>query len=313
MSEITRMLTLQRQLILLVIVGIFLWKKEIVSGEGKKCLTDLLIDVILPCNIIQSFRMEFSWQTLRSTLAIFVVSLVLQLGCALLCRFAYNRYGYAKKAVLQYGTVCSNAGFMGNSLAEGLFGSEGTLLASIYLIPQRIVMWSVGVTYFMADGQADTPEQKRARRLQVARKTITHPCIVAVLIGMVLMVTQLPLPAFLGNTVKSISNCTMAISMILIGLILGGGSWHNIITKDVLYYCAIRLFFIPLAVLVGCRLGGVDGMAAGVSIVLAAMPMGGTTAILAEKYGGDSVFAGKCVIVSTILSLITTPIWCLFV
>ena len=33
--------------------------------------------------------------------------------------------------------------------------------------------------------------------------------------------------------------------------------------------------------------------------------------ILAEKYNGDSAFASKCVAVSTALSLITTPLWCL--
>ena len=47
--------------------------------------------------------------------------------------------------------------------------------------------------------------------------------------------------------------------------------------------------------------------------VLAGMPMGGTTAILAEKYGADSAFASKCTALSTVLSLITTPLWCLVV
>ena len=35
--------------------------------------------------------------------------------------------------------------------------------------------------------------------------------------------------------------------------------------------------------------------------------------VLAEKYGGDSAFASKCVAVSTVLSLITTPLWCMVV
>lgn len=311
MGEIARMLTLQGQLILLVAVGIFLWRKGIIKAQGKKALTDLVIDVILPCNIVHSFQMDFSWDVLQETLAIFVVSLLLQLGCALICHFAYNHYDYDKKAVMQYGTVCSNAGFMGNPIAEGIFGAEGTLLASIYLIPQRIVMWSVGVSYFMGESQVALPSQKRVQRMNVVRKTLTHPCIVAVFIGMILLVTQVPLPDFLDNTITSINNCTMAISMILIGLILGSGDWHNIINKDIVIYCVIRLLLIPLAVLIGCRLGNVDVMAEGVAVVLAAMPMGGTTAILAERYGGDAVFAGRCVIVSTLLSLITTPIWCL--
>ena len=49
-------------------------------------------------------------------------------------------------------------GFVGSPLAEGLFGGVGLLLTSFYLIPQRIVMWSVGVSYFMQDAAPATPE-----------------------------------------------------------------------------------------------------------------------------------------------------------
>ena len=46
-------------------------------------------------------------------------------------------------------------------------------------------------------------------------------------------------------------------------------------------------------------------------MVLAAMPAGGTTAILAAKYGGNARFAAGCVTVSTLLSLLAIPAWCL--
>ena len=52
------------------------------------------------------------------------------------------------------------------------------------------------------------------------KKVATHPCIVAVYIGLALLIFQIPLPDFLGNTIKSIGGCTTAISMILIGTIL---------------------------------------------------------------------------------------------
>ena len=78
-------------------------------------------------------------------------------------------------------------------------------------------------------------------------------------------------------------------------------------------YGIIRLFLMPLVVLVGCRAAHVGELATGVAVVLAGMPMGGTTAILAEKYGADSAFASKCTALSTVLSLITTPLWCLVV
>lgn len=35
-----------------------------------------------------------------------------------------------KKKVLQYATICSNAGFMGNPIIEGIYGQEGLLYAS---------------------------------------------------------------------------------------------------------------------------------------------------------------------------------------
>jgi len=44
--------------------------------------------------------------------------------------------------------------------------------------------------------------------------------------------------------------------------------------------------------------------------VLAGMPAGSTTAILAAQYEGDAIFASKCVVLSTVLSIITVPIWC---
>lgn len=84
--------------------------------------------------------MAFSWEIMRSTFLIFLVSLVLQLGCTALAAFGFLRAPFQKRAVIQYGVICSNAGFLGNPLAEGIFGSEGLMLASIYLIPQRIVM-----------------------------------------------------------------------------------------------------------------------------------------------------------------------------
>ena len=70
---------------------------------------------------------------------------------------------------------------------------------------------------------------------------------------------------------------------------------------------------VPLVVLVGCRAAHVGQLATGVAVVLAGMPMGGTTTILAEKYGADSTFASKCTAISTVLSFITTPLWCLVV
>ena len=136
MAEISSLLTLQGQLALLTLIGFFLARKGIINAQGRKCLTDLLINVILPANIIQSFLVEFSWDVLKSSASILVISLALQIGCVVLCALGYNWLPFAKRSVYQYGTVCSNGAFLGSALVDGIWGSSGLLLSSIYLIPQ---------------------------------------------------------------------------------------------------------------------------------------------------------------------------------
>jgi len=79
--------------------------------------------------------------------------------------------------------------------------------------------------------------------------------------------------------------------------------------KSVFLFSGLRLIAIPLLTYVGCVVCNVEGLATGVSVLLAAMPAASTTAILAAKYDGDAVYASKCVVTTTVLSLLTTPVW----
>lgn len=291
---------LQGMLLLMLIIGLIMRKTGTITDAGKKSLTDLIINIILPCNIIYSFMIEFSYQIFISCGVVLVISVLIQVMCTTIARFCYNKIGDGRKEVLQYATVCSNAGFMGNPIAESVFGSLGLLYASIYLIPLRIVMWSAGVSYF-----THTTDKKA-----LVKKVATHPCIVAVGIGLFLMITQIQLPGFVIRTISTVGSCTTATSMFIIGSILAEVNIKTLISKITLLYSGLRLVLIPLVVYAGCMLFRVDPLLMGVSTVLAGMPAGTTTAILAAKYGGDEYFATKCVVLSTVLSLITIPIWC---
>ena len=255
--------------------------------------------------------MEFSWDVLKSSASILVISLALQIGCVVLCALGYNWLPFAKRSVYQYGTVCSNGAFLGSALVDGIWGSSGLLLSSIYSSPARGNVVG-GRELLLQDEKPASKEEMRADRRAVLRKTFTHlhPGGRG---GHGADGLSAAAARFLGRTVKSLSNCNMGVSMILIGAIIGSSRMGKLWDKDCFLYCLIRLGLIPAAVLLGCRLCGAESLVTGVSVVLAAMPMGGVTAVLAEKYGGDSAFASKCVAVSTVLSLITTPLWCMVV
>lgn len=301
--KIDGLFDLQVMMFLLMAVGVVLRKMNIITKEGKGMLTDLVIDLILPCNIISAFYMPMDHSVFVSGVEILIISILIQIFCTFISGILYRKVPKEKRMVLQYATVCSNAGFLGNPVAEGLYGSVGLLYASVYLIPQRIVMWSAGVSYF-----TECPSKK-----EVVKKVLKHPCIVAVEIGIVLMVTQVQLPGFLSSAIENVGGCTTAITMMLIGTILTDVDMRHILTRTTVAYSFIRLVFIPAVVFAGCWLANIDSVVAGVSVTLAAMPAGTTTAILAMKYHGDEEFATQCVVLTTMLSMAAIPIWSLII
>lgn len=300
--DFTGLFEMQGMLFTIMILGYIFRKAGMISDEGKSLLTDLVLYVTLPASIIKSFQIEFNHQILVSCMVVIVVAAGIQVGAWLLGMILYPCFPDERKKVLQYATICSNAGILGNPIAEGIFGSMGLLYASIYTIPQRTFMWSIGLTYF-----TQAPDMKT-----LIKKVSTHPCIVSVVIGMLIMVFQIPVPGFLSLTIKNIAGGNTFLAMSLVGTILAEVPFRSLPEKDTVYYSFIRLFFIPFLVYLACHFAQVDSLVTGVSVVLSGMPSASVTAVLAAKYGKDEVFATKCVVLSTLLSMVTVPLWCLF-
>lgn len=270
--DFTGLFEMQGMLFSIMILGLFLRKKNIAGAEGKKLLTDLVIDVTLPASILKSFQIEFNGEILKSCMVIGIVALLIQVGSYVLGMVLYPGLDDDRKRVLQYATICSNAGVLGNPIAEGIFGGLGLLYASIYVIPQRIFMWSVGLTYF-----TEAPDKKT-----LIKKVASHPCIVAVVLGFLLMIFQIPLPGFINLTIRQVAGANTFLAMLLVGTILAEVPLSSLTDRATLYYSFVRLVLVPLFVFAGCRIGGIDGLVTGVSVVL-----------------------------STLLSMVTVPCWCM--
>ena len=299
MVDMNTLLDLQITIFFLMMAGYLLTKMKIIPADARKGLSGLLINFVLPCNIIASFMIEFNRSILWDCMIILLVSVCIQIFASVAGQLFYSKKDPGKLAVLKYGTIASNAGFMGNPIAEGLYGVQGLLYASIYLIPQRIVMWSAGITCFTG-----------ARGKNVLKKICTHPCIIAVIIGLILMIGQFSLPSGLEQAIRTSSNCTTAVSMVTIGNILAETHKSDLLKKENPWFCLVRLIIFPLIVLAGCMLAGIGQLVTEVSVVLAGMPAAATTAILAATYDGDSSFAAGVVFLSTLLSLFTIPMLC---
>lgn len=295
---IGEMSALMGEMFLLMLIGFITRKIGIVTKEGKLCLTNLILYVILPCNILKAFLNETGnrWGEL---LTVLVIASLIQVFCSILALVCYRFMEPGEKAVYQYATVCSNAGFMGNPLSQAVFGDIGLLYTSIFLIPQRIVMWTAGVSYF-----AQGPDRKG-----LLKKVLLHPCMIAVYFGLFFMITGIRLPSFLDRTVTAVSSCTTAMTMLYIGMILTDVDFRTLVTGKQLYFALLRLILIPLAVYLPLHFLHVDAVITGVCTFLTAMPAGSTTSLLAVKYHADETSAARCVVLTTLLSVVTIPIW----
>lgn len=300
MIDFTNLLNLQCMLFIFMALGAAVTRFGILTPEGRKSLTDLVINLVLPCNIIISFYVEMSFDILLSTGKIFVLAFAIQLLQLGLSRVLYTGVKGKRRKVMEYGTICSNAGYLGNPVVEGIYGAEGLLYASVYLIPARLFLWSAGLMCFT---QAETKT--------VLKNLAKHPCIIAVEIGFLLMLFQIPLPALLEKSLRSVGGCTTVLSMFTIGSVIAGSDLKTVFSRDNWYYCFVRLILVPGLVLAAGMALHVDSLILGISVVLAGMPAGATTTLLAAKYDGDADFASKCTVLSTLLSMVTIPLFCL--
>lgn len=302
--NVWQLFNLQGTLFLMILAGVVLKKIGVLDASGKKTLTDLCVDIVIPCNIVKSFLVGFQPDVIRACAGLLVVGFLLQILCVIFNKFLFHRYAEQQRKVLQYCTIVSMGGFLGNPVAEGVFGDLGLLYTSMFLIPMRVVMWSAGTSYFVA-GSTD--------KKKVIKNVLTHPCLVAVYIGLILMITQLQLPEMLVSAVKSVGGCNSALTMFIIGTILADVKLTTIVNPTTLAFSVFRLGILPAIALGVSRLFGLDTVATGIAVLMTGMPAGATAAIFAARYDSDAPFATRCVVLTTLISMFTLPMWCLVV
>lgn len=283
----------------IIMSGFLLRKFGFITDAGKKCITDVLLYAILPCNIIKAFTTDLGTDHWHDFAFLLAIAVFVQIMALFICRAMYGMMKPGEKEVYQYATVCSNSGFLGNPMAEGVFGATGLLFASVFLLPQRVVMWTAGVSYFT----------KETDKRTAYKKIMTHPSMIATYIGFIILIFHVTIPSPLYKAVLSLSNCTTAMTMMYIGTILVGVDFRTLITWKQMYYNLIRLVLMPLVIYIGCRMMKIDPLITGVGVLLTSMPAGSTTSLLAAKYEADEESAAKCVVLSTLFSIIAIPVW----
>ena len=293
------LIVLQITIFSMMALGFLARKLRLVSEKAQQDLSNLVLYLILPANIVTSFIMEFSAELLRDCLVILAISLGTQIFYVIFGKLCYRKQPDTRKKNLIYATICPNSGFLGNPVAEGVYGPIGLILASVYLIPQRVMIWTEGLALY-AGGRSwkDT-----------LKKVLTHPCILACVVGILLLVTQFQLPESILTPLKTLGRCNTAMSMLVIGMILADADLKTVFDRTSLLFTASRLVLLPLVLFLVLRALPISRMVYGIGVLLAAMPAGATTSMMAAKYDQEPQFAAKLVAFSTLLSLPAICLW----
>jgi len=287
-------------LFFIMVIGFIAKKCNIINGTVSKKLSELLLKITSPLLVISSFQMEFTSEILKNVLIVFAFSMAAHVVSILLGKVLFARSGGEEKKVMRFSAVYSNCAFMGFPLLESVFGKSGVLYGSVYVAAFNIFLWTNGVMIFSGNEKIDK---------KTIKKVLLNPGIVSVVIGIILFIFSIKLPGPAAEAIELVGSMTAPLSMLIIGATIADCEFKKLFNGWELYYtAAVRLILIPLLAFGVLKLLGMSDMLLQVCVLLVAMPVAATTAIFAELYDSDSIFASKVVVLSTLASIVTIPL-----
>ena len=291
-------------LFLLMGTGIAAVKTGVLKPDGKQTLSNLLVYLVVPAMIVNSYRMEFSMEILHNLLAAFGMSLLaLLIGTGITLALTARRKD-SRTPIFRFACIFSNAAYMGFPLISALFGSEGLLYASAYVTVFNILLWTMG--YGFVSGSSDPKE--------VLHSLLHTPVLYAMVIGLCIYLLQIPVPQLIAQPLELMANMTTPLSMVITGMLLAAGDLGCIVrSKPVWKLAAVRMLLIPAVCLAVCGLLGFRSMTAQVVLLLECCPSAAITSVFAVQFGHDESFAAGSVVLTPLLSIVALPLCALVV
>lgn len=294
------MIVVLKQLVILYVflfAGFLIGKLKKGTAEKSDILAVLIINLFLPCKVFNTFQNNFTVAFFSEKYPLLITSLIL-IGVLIIGSYFLSKLITKKEyeqKVYRYSFTLSNYAYLGYVLIESVFGEKFLSEFIFFAIPFIIYTYTFG--YALLTGGKNVI------------KKLLNPLTVAIVLGMIVGLTNISLPEVILKTVSSSSACVGPLSMILTGLTLSTFNFKELLT-DVRAYIvtAIRLVGIPgLAYLVciAFKLTSVLPMV----LIITAMPCGLNTVVFPKLIGEDCKPGARLAFISHACSIITLPLW----
>ena len=292
---------------IMIFPGYLLSRLGMIKKQHTEAMTLIITTVTYPCLVIDAMQMEYSTEVINNCkvlvvlfFAIISISLIIS---KLVVRFV--NLPPAQSNVLAFMMTFGNTGFLGLPVLNGLFGKEAVFYGALCDSTFDLLMMSVGVALIRMAAAGETKIN-----IKEALKSFINPCFIGVIIGLILYVCKITLPAIVGGPVASIGAVTSPLAMMVVGSHLGRIRFRELFTNKYAYLiCVLKLLLAPaMAILLVKIFLGLGSLFTTVIILESAMPCAMFAVILSERYKADVEFATKGVMMTTFVSLITIPL-----
>ncbi|OLF69613.1 AEC family transporter [Loigolactobacillus backii] len=288
---------------LLMAVGFLANRVGFIHEQTSKDLTAILLYIVSPCLIIKAFEQPFSVHQLTQLSLAFVGTVLSYLVAIIVGRLAFHRVkNTEQRTALQFGTVYSNAGFMGIPLTNALFGSAGVFYSVPYLAVFNLFNWTHGINLFKS-------EKNQSSRRYMVRSVLTNPNIIAIVIGLIVFLASFKLPTILQSGVNYISGINTPLSMMVIGNSIASIKWRELFSDHLIWPgILLRNIVMPFLTLLILAVIGLHGTALLATATMAACPVAGIVVLFTLLNDGDPAFAVKLMSLSTLFSIVSLPL-----
>ncbi|MEE0945659.1 MAG: AEC family transporter [Acutalibacteraceae bacterium] len=293
-------------LFLLIAVGFICGKTKLIDDNISKGLSDLVLYFATPAVIINSFFRPFEQSMLIKFIIAFGISVVFHVVAGILAFAFIRNKNIDSRLVGQFGVVFSNAGYMALPLQAAILGDVGVFFGSAYVVVFNVILWTYGLVFM---GGKDT-------KITV-KKLIFNPGVMAITIGLIMFLTNSShiIPDPIKSAVGHIGNLNTPVPMIIIGYYLSKSKIITAITDSRIWLpISTRLVISPIISLVLLMLLQmsplrIENTIAVSCIIAVSAPCAAVTTVFSAKYNRDTALSVKLVSVSTLLSIITMPLF----
>jgi predicted permease len=228
---------------LLIAVGFLCYKIRMLDEEGTQTLANIVIYIANPAVLFVAFQntgedFDYHERLVGLGYSLLLSFIALVIACIIAFSLISTRGRRRNKAVIeQLSLIVTNCGFMGIPLVRGVFGDEGVFYLAAFIAVNNLAIWTLGV--IKMQGGAFHP----IHLLQ----TLKSPSIIGIILGLLVFLTRLELPALVLEPIGYAANLTTPLAMLTAGATMASVDFRAMLQKiRLLYISLLRLLIIPL-------------------------------------------------------------------